>query len=397
MAPIVVVSQTGLGSGFGRIAAGIARALSLEHEVHVVGLGDAADDEPWFAHGHDARVDHDRVAAAGSVVKATHPAAAVVVGQAALVGVIATGLRGDGFVGAIVAYVPMEGPVAVAASLAGLHHATVVVTYTHVAASSLTAALAETAKGGASRDVAVIPHAVDGLAPTRLHSRELMRAEVLGDDGPTSGPWLLNANRNDWRKRPELTLQAFAAVAERHPDARLVLHCIPQRHNLDLRTERARLGLADRVILTRDQRRSPWSEQRLSRLYACCEIGVSSTMAEGWGLVAFEHALHGAAQVMPRHAALAEIWGDAPVWAPTGEQTRVDRVFHGAPPHVDALSALLLDLVARPEHTRRAGQACQRRARDPALSWHDVGARWRTLITEALCFAPLGVRVNVGR
>ena len=113
------------------------------------------------------------------------------------------------------------------------------------------------------------------------------------------------------------------------------MHCNPRRRNLNLRDERARLGLDDRVILTRDEPPTRWSEHRLSRLYACCEIGVSSTMAEGWGLIAFEHALHGAAQVMPRHAALAEIWGDAPVWAPLGQQMRVDRVFDGAEPQVD--------------------------------------------------------------
>jgi D-inositol-3-phosphate glycosyltransferase len=220
-----------------------------------------------------------------------------------------------------------------------------------------------------------------------LDSLELMRAEVLGHDDRAGGPWLLNANRNDWRKRPELTLRAFATVAECHRDARLVLHCNPSRRNLDLRSERARLGLEDRVILTRDEPRSRWSERRLSRLYACCEIGVNSAMAEGWGLVAFEHALHGAAQVMPRHAALAEIWGDAPVWVPTGEQTRLDDVFDGAQPDEDALSTILLDLVAYPDHARRAGQACQQRTQDPTLSWNEIGKRWRTLVAEVRSFS----------
>jgi glycosyltransferase involved in cell wall biosynthesis len=90
---------------------------------------------------------------------------------------------------------------------------------------------------------------------------------------------------------------------------------------------------------------------------------------------------------MPRHAALAEIWGDAPVWVPTGEQTRVDGVFDGAQLDVDALSTILLDLVAHPEHARRAGQACQQRAQDPTLSWQEIGARWRTLVAEVRGFS----------
>lgn len=384
MPPIVVLSQAGRGTGFARIVAGIARALSLEHEVHVVGLGGAAEGEPWFGHEHDPRDDPHLTSAAQSVVRTTRPGVAVFVGQGEVVGWIVGRLRRNGFAGGLVAYVPMEGPVRCAVPLAGLPQASVVVTYTHVAATVLADALAATASDGAAPEVAVIPHAVDAIAPTSIDSRERMRADLLPDQDPGVGPWLLHANRNDWRKRPELTMQAFAAVAERHPQARLVMHSNLRRRNLDLRVERARLGLEDRVILTHDEPATRWSEPRLSCLYACCEIGVSSTMAEGWGLVAFEHALHGAAQVMPRHAALAEIWGDAPVWTPVGRQLRVDGVFDGAQPRVDALAAILLDLVGHPEVARSVGQACERRARDPALSWDAVGAQWRALVADVL-------------
>jgi D-inositol-3-phosphate glycosyltransferase len=388
MPPIVVLSQAGRGTGFARVAAGITRALAFEHEVHVVGLGDAAEGEPWVGHEHHARDDPALTSAAQSVVKATLPAVAVLVGQGEVIGWIAGRLRRNGFAGAIIAYVPMEGPVRCALPLVGLPQASVVVTYTNVAARVLADALATTASDGAAPDIAVIPHAVDAIPPTPMELRDRMRAELLPDQDPGAGPWLLHANRNDWRKRPELTMQAFAAVAERHPRARLVMHSNLRRRDLDLRVERARLGLEDRVILTRDAPPTRWSESRLSRLYACCEIGVSSTMAEGWGLVAFEHALHGAAQVMPRHAALGEIWGDAPAWAPVGRQMRVDGVFDGAEPRVDALAAILLGLVERPEVARSVGQACERRARDPALSWDAVGAQWRTLVSEVLASRP---------
>ena len=107
-------------------------------------------------------------------------------------------------------------------------------------------------------------------------------------------------------------------------------------------------------------------------------------MAEAWGLVAFEHARHGAAQVMPRHAGLAEIWGDAPLWVPLGQRTRVDLTFGGAEPHVDALTAIMLNLIERPQDLHTAGRACQRRAGDPALSWETVGTQWLTLITKLL-------------
>ncbi len=386
-----MVSHTGRGTGFGRVAAGIAKAMSTEHDVHLVGFGDAAPGEPWVGYQHDPVLDPTRTAAAGRVVRETRPAAVVLVGEGHLTGWIATRLRRDGYTGAIVAYVPIEGPVLDPAPLGRLHNSTAVVAYTNVGAGILLEAMAATAGIGAVPHLAVIPHAIDpaALAGSGPESRQRMRAELMQaalipDAGSVSGPWLLNANRNDWRKRPELTMRAFAPIAERHPDARLVLHCNPRRRDMDLRIERARLDLGDQVILTRDENQPPWSEDRLTLLYASCEIGVSSTMAEAWGLVAFEHALQGAAQVLPRHEGLAEIWGQAPLWVPLGQRTRVDMTFGGAEPQVDALTAILLNLIEHPQDMHSAGQACQRRARDPSLSWESVGTQWLTLIAKLL-------------
>ena len=289
---IVVVTHTGRGTGFGRVAAGIAAALSTEHDVHLVGLGHAAPGEPWVGHQHDPVLDPTRTAAAGDVVRATRPAAVVLVGEGDLSGWIATRLRRDAFTGAVVAYVPIEGPVLDPAPLARLHNATAVVAYTRVGAAALLEAMTATSRTGAVPHLAIIPHAIDPATPagsaevSRQRTRaELIRAARIPDAGSVAGPWLLNANRNDWRKRPELTMRAFAPIAERHPDARLLMHCNPRRHDMDLRIERARLGLVDRVILTRDENQRPWPEERLSQLYASCEIGVSTTMAEAWGLV----------------------------------------------------------------------------------------------------------------
>ncbi len=209
---------------------------------------------------------------------------------------------------------------------------------------------------------------------------ELVDAGLLPDTGSTAGPWFLNANRNDWRKRPELTMQAFAPIAEQHPDARLVMHCQPCRPDMDLRIEQARLGLGHHVIFSQQECQQPWPDEQLSLLYASCEIGVSSTMAEAWGLVGFEHAMHGAAQILPEHAVLREIWGDAPSWVPRGTETRVDMTFAGAEPQVDAMTEVMHSLVENPDIMRNVGLACRDRARDRSLSWEAVGTQWLTLI-----------------
>jgi glycosyltransferase involved in cell wall biosynthesis len=43
-------------------------------------------------------------------------------------------------------------------------------------------------------------------------------------------------------------------------------------------------------------------------LYNACDVGVNTAMGEGWGLVSFEHAATGAAQIVPNHTSFIENW-----------------------------------------------------------------------------------------
>ena len=66
----------------------------------------------------------------------------------------------------------------------------------------------------------------------------------------------------------------------------------------------ASLDLGDRVHVSRDE----FSNDDLNRLYGACDVGVNTSCGEGWGLVSFEHALTGAAQVVPRNSVCEELW-----------------------------------------------------------------------------------------
>ena len=46
----------------------------------------------------------------------------------------------------------------------------------------------------------------------------------------------------------------------------------------------------------------------LNLIYNATDVGLSTSMGEGWGFVPMEHAAAGVAQILPRHSALAEIW-----------------------------------------------------------------------------------------
>lgn len=379
MVAALLVSHTGQGSGFGRVAAGIATCLGPVFDTHVVGLGPSPADAAWLGHDHDA-LDPTRTFRLRELARVLRPAVVLLVGVGKVSAWQAALLRADGFTGELVAYVPVEGRITNPGPLAGLRHCSTLVAYTHTAATTLWQALKTGAGPARQPRLVVIPHAIDEPLPVAT-DRPALREELFPTYARQAGnTWLLNANRNDARKQPELTLQAFAQVAAVHPHTTLVLHCLPRRPGLDLLLLCHRLGLRENVIFSRASAQV-WPEPALAQLYACCEIGVNSALGEGWGLVAFEHACHGGAQVLPAHDGLCEIWNDAPYWVAAGEPHYIDEVFTGQVPAAADLAQALTDLVGQPAQVARVAAACGQQARRPAISWAAVGAAWRALLS----------------
>ena len=72
-----------------------------------------------------------------------------------------------------------------------------------------------------------------------------------------------------------------------------------------------RHGIEDRLILTAHMPFLPVVSNRvLNCIYNACDVGINTSIGEGWGLVSFEHAATGAGQIVPRHSACEELWRD---------------------------------------------------------------------------------------
>ena len=52
------------------------------------------------------------------------------------------------------------------------------------------------------------------------------------------------------------------------------------------------------------------SDSDLNEIYNACDVGLNTSMGEGWGLINMEHAATRRAQVVPGHSACLEIWKD---------------------------------------------------------------------------------------
>lgn len=170
------------------------------------------------------------------------------------------------------------------------------------------------------------------------------------------------------RKRLDLAIAGFAMMAREHGEASMILHTgrMPQRKASEMRDMIAGHGMQDRIEAT-DRELTACD---LLSLYRSCGIGLSTAMGEGWGLPAFEHAMTGAAQILPGHTGFMDNWKDAAVLMPcrtTETSFQEYSTMHVTTPRdvAQALGRLLGD----PDHRRRMGMRARTRASSPRYAW----------------------------
>jgi glycosyltransferase involved in cell wall biosynthesis len=161
----------------------------------------------------------------------------------------------------------------------------------------------------------VLPHGVDiGKFTPGSRSEARKRFGI-----PEDKFIVLNGNRNQPRKRIDLTIKAFAKFAANKPDTMLYLHMGVKDMGWDViplfKNEMRKVGVdsTNRLILTAHQinyTNAP-SDETLNAIYNCCDVGINTADGEGWGLVSFEHASCKKPQVVPNHTACADIWQGA--------------------------------------------------------------------------------------
>lgn len=146
-----------------------------------------------------------------------------------------------------------------------------------------------------------------------------------------------------------------------------------------------RLGVSDRLLFkSSGYLDGPITDERLNLLHNACDVGLNTCMGEGWGLVSFEHAAAGGAQVLPNHTSLTELWeGSAEMLQP--ERSYIPRysllqMHEVAPAQVAAALQRLYEDHSSLAH--RSHQAYERVLR-PEYDWAATGAKWRSLFRDS--------------
>ena len=223
-------------------------------------------------------------------------------------------------------------------------------------------------------------------------ARRLTARQQLGiDTSETRDAFIvLNANRNMPRKRIDLTMQGFALFARDKPaSVKLYLHMATEDSGWNVLLLAKRYGIFDRLIMTRaDNVRPTFDDPMMNLLYNACDVGLTTSTGEGWGMVAFEHGATRAAQVMPRHTSLAELWdGAAEFIRPISTMTWPGNLTEGQVVSVEGVAAALQRVYEDRELRVSLAQRALLNARRDEFTWDRVAAQWRTLFDEVIAGA----------
>lgn len=244
---------------------------------------------------------------------------------------------------------------------------------------------------------AVIPHGVN-TDIYRPVPKEDCRKHLTKIGIPEDSFIIGNVNRNQPRKRLDLSIQFFAEwikrvagdASQKINDAYLYLHC-SQRDSAgwDL-TELAHFyGIANRLIIPGTNEVTPSSgipEGEMPYVYGAFDVQISTTCGEGWGLSQIEGMSCGVPQIVPQYAALGE-WACAGAYmVPVSNEKITHSVVNtiGAIPEKNAFINAIDRFYKNPEMRKAYSKKALNLATSPEFEWKNIAERFNACIKETI-------------
>jgi glycosyltransferase involved in cell wall biosynthesis len=240
-------------------------------------------------------------------------------------------------------------------------------------------------------DVMVIPHGVDTskffqIEEKRSDYKNKFFAPYVEKAGDMSDSFVvLNVNRNQPRKRLDITMKGFAKFAQNKPkNVKLYMHCGIVDSAINVDTLSNRYGIADRLIVSsvkRGVQRVP--DSRLNEIYNVGDVGINTSMGEGWGLCNTEHAATGAAQLVPSHSACRELFmGCGMLMSTHGDYMFDNSMTVGKLVTSDEVASKLDYLYRNPDERERLAKLGYEKFTSPEYHWENISKTWLELFEE---------------
>ncbi len=302
---VLWVGDAGVATGFERCTRAACNALHARGwEVRVLGINHGGDPHDYDYPVYPAARPFRREDAFGTVrlphmVREHDPDVVVLLNDPWNIPAYMRQLECADYQGVTVGWIAVDGNNCRGGALGGLDLA---VFWTQFAAN-------EARSGGYEGASAVVPLGVDLEVFQARDRKEARSKERIGIERFSDSFIVGNVNRNQPRKRLDLTIQYFAEWVQEHgiEDAALFLHVCPTGdQGYDLRQLADYYGLAGRVVLSEPDIGNGAPEGALAWMYACMDAMITTTQGEGFGLTQLEGMACGIPQIVPDWSALGE-------------------------------------------------------------------------------------------
>lgn len=376
-------------TGFARVTENVLERLKDKYEIHVLGCNWHGDYTPLQKEYHlypaanrfqQAPFGEDRIR---EIVERVRPDVVFTINDSWIINEqwrrIADLRSQLGF--KFVGYYPMDSYEWYGGLLETLNEWDAAICYTEFGAQ-------ETINAGSRVPITVIPH---GMTQNQFYP--IGKKEARKQLGLNENDFIVfNGNRNQFRKRLDITISGFAKFAVGRPDAKLYLHMGMKDQGWDIMPlfarEMARQGLDpnNRIIMTTPHAHSPSvTVELLNTIYNVADVGVNTCKGEGWGLVNFEQAACQVAQVVPDHTSCKEIFEGAGLLI-RSLHADVDTNFGRIMPCPDDnhLAELLGKLYEDRDLLHDTAQACYNRVTDPCFNWDTIADQFDGVFQEVL-------------
>jgi glycosyltransferase involved in cell wall biosynthesis len=392
---LLVLGDGGAPTGYARVTENILKRLPQDQfEVHHLAVNYSGDphDLPWKLYPAGNRGDVFGGNRIKELVNQTRPDLIFSVADLWIQKLYLQILLAEHpYKGRIVLYSPVDAGPVDPDWVAQFDKAHRIVAFTHFAKREIEQAL----PAGAGK-VEVIPVGVDTGVFHPLATRDGREGPVwdtseakrllklFPEEEIESSFLVLNAHRNQPRKRIDITLKAFAAFASGKPkNVQLYLHMGIEDAGWHVLKLAKRYGVDDRIIVSENRSAMPVIlSEHLNLIYNACDVGLNTATGEGWGLPNFEHAATGNAQIVPRLGALAEIWSEAAEFVDPSYPVVYEGVLsEGQVVAVEDVAAALERLYSEMRHRESVARACYERATRADYQWPTIGDSWHRLLS----------------
>lgn len=277
----------------------------------------------------------------------------------------------------VVAYMPVDGKNLASESVDRLNRLDTAIWYTEFGRC-------EAEQAGYEGTSAVIPHGVDDRLYEPI-SRHYARRQ-LGLQVPQDAFILGNVNRNQPRKRLDLTLQYFAEWIQRFSvmDAYLCLHCAQEDIGWDLAQLAEYYQIADRVLFSAPASLGEtFPLGKMPFVYNAFDVQITTTLGEGWGLTTMEGMMCGVPQIVPEWSALSE-WPEHVVAVPCTTQFANPEVNTiGGIPDKELFIQAMNNLYGNSQLRCQLGELGRQHVSQPCFRWDAISDQFHQLLQRA--------------